>query len=145
MTMQRFDPFRDFWRHGRPIGPQWRGSASHARAESENTWAIPVDVVQDDDNFTVRASLPGFKAEDIDVSVDDGVLTISGANEAHAEKDGDGYLLREQRSGKFRRVLRLPETMDADKAESIYVDGIVTVTLPKIESKKARRLVVKAG
>ena len=87
--------------------------------------------------------MPGFKAGDINVSVDDGVLLISGETEASSEQDSDGYLLRERRSGKFRRALKLPETVDADKAESTYADGVITITLPKTEVRKARRLTVK--
>ncbi|HAL47160.1 MAG: heat-shock protein Hsp20 [Chloroflexi bacterium] len=143
MTLQRFDPFRDFWRFEAPAGMRWRNFGPRARVEHGDSWSLPVDVTQDDDTVIVRASLPGFKAEDINVSVDDGVLLISGETEASSEQDSDGYLLRERRSGKFRRALKLPETVDADKAESTYADGVITITLPKTEVRKARRLTVK--
>jgi HSP20 family protein len=104
-----------------------------------------VDVVQDDDSIVVRASLPGFKAENIEVSVDDGVLSISAETEAIADADGEGYLLREGRSGKFRRALKLPDTVDVDQAESTYANGVITITLPKTEARKPKRLEVKVS
>jgi HSP20 family protein len=109
------------------------------------SWAIPLDVVQDDDSIVVTASLPGLEADGIDVSVEDGLLTISGETKADTEKTDGNYVIRERRSGKFHRVVRLPDTVDADRAEPRYVDGVLTIKLPKIEAKKAKRLQIHAG
>ena len=145
MTLQRIDPFRDFWQWDIPAGLVRRNIAPRARAAPSDGWSLPVDLVQDDDSIVVRASLPGFKAENIEVSVDDGVLSISAETEAIADADGEGYLLRERRSGKFRRALKLPDTVDVDQAESTYANGVITITLPKTEARKPKRLEVKVS
>ena len=138
MVLQRWDPFRDFFRldptgHRPGRRAQIQGAVRH--------WTVPLD---EGDEIVVRASIPGVKSEDIDVTVEDGLLTIRGDAEAERE-DGDGrYLIRERRSGKYSRTLRLFDAVDADNAESRYEDGVLSVTFPKVEAKKARRLEITA-
>ena len=86
--------------------------------------------------------------DEIDVSVDDNVLTIkvestSSARRSSAE-DSDGFLLRERRTGSYYRALRLPETVDYENAESIFKDGVLTITTPRLESKKSLKLEISA-
>ena len=107
-----------------------------------NRWAIPVDVVEEDGNLLVHASLPGLNPDDIEVSIEDSVLTIKGRTQEAHERQEDGYLLRERRSGSFYRTLRLPETVDADKADPHYENGVLTITMPKVESKRVKYLKV---
>ena len=141
MTLQRWEPFRDLRRIENTADRFWRGFG----VEQRGGWAVPLDVIQDGDNFVVQGTLPGVKPEDIKVTIEDGVLNISGESKLGREEQNGNYLIRERRSGKFRRVLRLPESVDADTAETTYENGVLTVTLPKIEAKKAKRLEVKAG
>ena len=108
-------------------------------------WAVPLDVIQEGDSVVVQATLPGVKPADIKVTIEDGVLSISGESKLDREEQNGNYLIRERRSGKFRRVLRLPDSVDAEAAETTYENGVLTVTLPKVEAKKAKRLEVKAG
>ena len=113
--------------------------------------SIPLDIVQEEDRYVVRASLPGIAPENIEVSVDHGVLTIKGRTDVDAESDSEdqrkdgSYVVRERRSGSFIRSLRLPDTVDADQAEPNYDNGVLTITLPKLESKKAKHLTVTVG
>mgnify|MGYP001236616163 CR=1 FL=1 len=108
-------------------------------------WVIPLDIVRSEDNVTVHATLQGVNPDDIDVTVDDGVLSIKAETEADEErKDGD-YVVRERRYGKFHRSMRLPENVDADHAEPHYENGALTIKLPVAESKKAKQLKVTAG
>lgn len=86
------------------------------------------------------ARSPAFPRPDIGVTIEDGVLTIEGRADSDEEREERGYLLRERRSGAFRRSLRLPDDVDADNAASSYAHGVVTVRLPRTEGKKARRL-----
>jgi HSP20 family protein len=113
-------------------------------AESEG-WAIPLDVVEEDGAILVRASVPGLKPEDIDVSIEDNLLTIKAETKVEGERQEGGFLMRELRSGTFHRSLRLPDSVDADNARTDYENGVLTVTLPKAESKKAKHLLVTAG
>ena len=89
--------------------------------------------------------MPGVEPEDIKVTIEEGLLIIEGdTRTGHEERDGN-YLMRERRAGKFRRSLRLPKTVDTDKVESRYEQGVLTITFPKVESKRARRLEIKVG
>ena len=136
MYLQRWDPFREY-RH------LWRADRPRFHYEDDGVWAIPLDVVRDGDEVQVRASVPGVRPDDISVTIEDGVLTITG--ETHSESaDEDGtYLRRERRSGSFRRAVRLPDSVDAENARSSYENGVVTVALPKTEDRKARKLTLE--
>ena len=101
-----------------------------------------MDAYEEGDNLVVRASLPGVNPEDIDVTVEDRVLTISGSTKVDEERDENGYLLRERRTGSFYRTVRLPETVDANIGQPHYEHGILTITLPKVEAKKAKHRTV---
>ena len=142
MMLERWDPFRDFRRFDRIFnrvsrGPAARDGTVHA--------ASPLDVVQEDDSIVVRASLPGIDPKDIDVTIEEGVLTIKGETRSETEENTEDYLLRERRAGRFHRRLRLPDYVDTDNAEPVYENGVVTITFPKLEAKKAKRLQIKAA
>jgi HSP20 family protein len=134
MAIERWDPFRDF----RRFGPR----ASRAAAGIDS-WAIPLDVVRSDDSIVVHASLPGVKPEDVTVTIEDQVLTLDGKTEAETEESGDTYLLRERRTGRYHRTIRLPDSVDPDQAQSSYEAGVLTVTIPKLEQKKAKQITVE--
>ena len=141
MVLQRRDPFRDLRRIENTMDRFWRGFGAH----ETGGWAVPLDVVQDGDSIVIHGTLPGVKAEDISVTIDDGVLEIKAESKTDHEEQNGNYLIRERRAGKFHRVLRLPDSVDADKAETRYEDGVLTVRLPKVEARKAKVLEVKAG
>ena len=125
----------------------WRGFGLQPHNGYSFERPLPLDVVEEDDNVVVSASLPGVSPEDIEVTVDDGVLTIkTEASEEREDKDDDGkYLLRERRSGSYHRSVRLPDTVDADNAESSYEHGVLTVKFAKREEKKAKRIEIKVS
>ena len=118
---------------------------SFARSTDPAAWSIPLDVVQNSDELVVTASVPGTTMDEIDVSVDDNVLTIRAEAKSSSSEESDGYLLRERRTGTYYRALRLPETVDYDNAESTFKDGVLTIKLPKLESKKGRKLEITAA
>ena len=144
MVLQRLYPFNELRQaHNR----LWR-SVDIARVNGENgtsRWAVPLDVIQDGDNIVVRASMPGVKADDISVTIENEVLTIKGKTESEGEVNDGSYLMRERRSGTFHRALRLPDTIDVDNADTSYENGVVSIIFPKVESKKAKRLELKVG
>ena len=145
MVLQRWDPLFDFGRRHRYMDRFWRGfphSPAYINGRDGTKWSIPLDAYEEGDNLVVRASLPGVNPEDIDVTVEDRILTISGSTKVDEKRDEDGYLLRERRTGSFYRTVRLPETVDANKGKPHYENGILTITLPKVEAKKAKHLTV---
>ena len=142
MYLQRWDPFREyrrFWHGYRPHAHD----EPHSPYEEERAWAIPLDIVRDGDELRVRASVPGVKPDDISVTIEDGVLTITGETASEAGHEEGSYLRRERRSGSFRRTLRLPDSVDVERASSTYANGVVTVALPTAEDRKARKLTIE--
>lgn len=145
MAQERWYPFSDIRQMDQAVNRFWRHRVPRATSYEVESWAIPLDVVQDDDNIVVTASLPGLEADGIDVTLEDGVLTINGETGAESEKTDGKYVIRERRSGKFHRTVRLPDSVDAERVEPRYADGVLTITLPKVEAKKAKRLQVHAS
>jgi HSP20 family protein len=106
-----------------------RRSGGQQRGREAAEWAPPIDVVQKDDDLVVRAELPGAKLEDVEVTVHQGVLTISGKREEQSEEERGGYLVRERRSGSFRRSLQLPERVDEDSIQARFENGVLEVSI----------------
>jgi HSP20 family protein len=107
--------------------------------------APAMDVIEDEDNVIVKAEVPGLKAEDIDVTVQHDRLTISGEfkdEEAHKDKN---YHRRERRFGRFERTLAIPNTLDTEHVKAEFKDGVLTLTLPKLEIVKPKRVEIKVN
>ena len=108
-----------------------------------NSWAPALDVYEDNDNLIVRAELPGMKKEDIDISLHDNAVTISGERKNEKRYEG-GKTSREERFfGRFTRSITLPKAVDAGKVKANYKDGILTVTLPKAAEAKPRQIQIQ--
>ncbi|WP_119069599.1 Hsp20/alpha crystallin family protein [Rubrobacter indicoceani] len=105
---------------------QGNGSAQRSQA---GEWSPMIDVVQKEGDLVVRAELPGAKPEDVDMTVHNGVLTISGKREEEHEEERGGYLVRERRSGTFRRSLQLPEGIDEGAISARFENGILEATI----------------
>ena len=105
-------------------------------------WLPAVDLFQDKDNLTVRAELPGMKREEIDISLHDGVLALSGERKAEEKSEGRESCRSERFLGRFHRTLALPFQVNATNAKATYKDGILTVVLPKAEEAKPKQIAV---
>jgi HSP20 family protein len=105
-------------------------------------WAPAIDVLDDKDKLTVKAELPGFKRDDIDVSVHENNLIISGERRCEDEQKEGHFYRCERYYGKFHRSVSLPATVDAAKIQARYRDGVLTVTLPKSETAKRKQIEV---
>lgn len=103
-------------------------------------WAPALDVHEDKDSFIVRTELPGLKREDIEVSLHEGALLISGERKAETKPEGVEVHRQERFYGKFQRALTLPTPVAADKITAQYKDGVLTVTLPKVEEAKPKQI-----
>ncbi len=108
-------------------------------------WSIPLDVVEENADIIIHASLPGLTRDNIQVSIDDDVLIIKGHTSEERESKEGNYLLRERSVGTFHRSLRLPDTVNAEKATANHKDGVLTISFPKVEAKKARELKIGIG
>ena len=129
------DPFDRLWKgFFAPDGPA--GAADRMAS---------LDVRETDEEIVVTTSLPGVAPEDIEVTIEDRVLSIRAESAAGDGGEEGSYLVRERRTGSYRRALRLPGTVDAEKVESGYEHGVLTITLPKREEAQARRIEVKVA
>jgi HSP20 family protein len=107
--------------------------------------APAVDIYEDKDNYFVKAELPGMKKEDIEVSLHDGSLSISGERKSE-QKWEDAEVHRAERFfGRFQRTVALPSPVEAGKIKAQYKDGILTVTLPKAEEAKPKQIDVQVN
>ncbi|MCG6974788.1 MAG: Hsp20/alpha crystallin family protein [Acidiferrobacterales bacterium] len=105
-----------------------------------------VDVSENDDHFTVHAEIPGVKKEDIHVTYENGVLTVSAETKSKTEeKEGERVIRQERRYGKYMRSLRLGADIDESKIKANYKDGVVEINLPKAEEVKPKRISVDVG
>ena len=102
-----------------------------------------LDVAEGENEYVVKAEVPGCKADDIDIEIHGNVLTISGEKTEEQEKKEKGYYHVERSYGSFRRDISLGGDVDADKIEAACKDGVLTVTLPKSEKAKATRIKIK--
>jgi HSP20 family protein len=142
MNIVRFEPWsmidlinRDLVRRPAPAGAQ----------SAVAGWNPAVDIVEEKDHFLLQADLPGVDGADIEVSMDDGVLSLAG--ERHSENRGDTEGVRriERVSGRFDRRFSLPETADAEHITAKSSNGILVVTIPKLPAVQARRITVEAA
>ena len=104
---------------------------------------LPIDVIEQGDTLAVKASLPGVTADDVNITIQNNVLTISG--EQREEKTGTSgrYLYRERRAGSFSRAIALPVAVNADACEATFTDGVLTLTLPKAEQARTKQIPVR--
>lgn len=114
-------------------------------AQLLSVWNPAIDLYEDKDNVFVKAELPGMKKEDIDVSLHDGVLSISGERKSE-EKFEDAETYRSERFvGRFHRSVTLPSQVKADQVQANYKDGILSITLPKAEEARRKQIEVKVN
>jgi HSP20 family protein len=104
---------------------------------------LALDVSENDDEFVVKASLPGINPDELEVSFSGRTLTLKGEIKSEEEKEGEHYHLRERRYGSFARSLTLPTPVNADAIEARYEAGVLTLRLPKVEEVKPKRIAIQ--
>jgi len=104
---------------------------------------LALDMYETDDEIVVKASLPGVKPEDVDVTISGNVLTIKGETKAEEKVEKANYIRQERRYGAFSRSVTLPTDVDVDKATAEFENGVLTLTLPKAEAVKPKVIKVK--
>ena len=121
--------------------PLWAGSSRQSQLFSG--WAPPLDLHESNDHIVAVVELPGMRKEDIEISLQDGMLTISGERKEETSQE-NGATRTERYTGKFRRSISLPSRVDGNKVSATYKDGILTVTLPKAEEAKPKQIKISA-
>jgi HSP20 family protein len=108
-------------------------------------WLPPMDLVETDDHFVLRADLPGLSEEDVTIELEDSVLTVAGERKAEHEDTREGFYRVERSFGEFRRSLTLPEGVDADGITAAFDKGVLEVRIPKPAERKPRRVAIQVG
>ncbi|OGT81195.1 MAG: heat-shock protein Hsp20, partial [Gammaproteobacteria bacterium RIFCSPLOWO2_02_FULL_52_10] len=107
-------------------------------------WMPSVDVREDEDKFVFLADIPGVDPKDIEVTCEHGVLTIKGERKAETEEEREGYKRIERSRGTFYRRFNLPDTADAEHIKANSKNGVLELTIPKVEKAKPRKIAVKS-
>jgi HSP20 family protein len=122
----------------------WTFGGAGDRSFFEEAWNPATDVIEEEDRFRVRVDLPGMRREEIEVTVNGEVLTITGEKKRDAETKEKNVYRSERAFGKFSRTLRLPSAVDAERVEASYRDGVLEVSIPKSQEARARVVTVKS-
>lgn len=142
--LTRWDPFREMVDIRRRMDEMMQRAYSGAEGE-QAAFGMEMDVSETEDAYEIDASVPGIKPEDIDVTLDNNVLTIRGQTKAEREEKGKTYHVRERRMGSFARSITLPSTVSADRIDARYEDGVLKLRLPKAEEARPKRIEIKKG
>ncbi len=141
MSIERWDPFRETLSLRDAMDRLLQESVVWPAAwAGEPGAALALDLEESADEYTVRAALPGFRPEEVDVSVLGDTLTIRAERRGEEERKGRNYLIRERRTGAVTRAIALPQPVDADRAQARFEHGELVLTLPKAEGSKPRRI-----
>lgn len=149
-TLTRWDPFKEMEELQDRLGTFFGRAASKTGAGTKEAMTVPqwaplVDITEDSKEYLIKAELPEVKREEINVTVDDGVLSITGERKLEKEENDKKYHRVERAYGSFMRSFTLPEGTDTAKVTAEFANGVLHVHVPKAETPKAKSLEVKVG
>ncbi len=151
MAIVRFEPFRDLVtfqdRLNRIFDDAFRGSrgASEEEWALGGSWAPSVDIYEHEGNLVLKAELPGIDPKDVDVRVENNVLTLSGERKIDTEVKRESYHRVERSYGAFSRSFTLPNVVDTDKIKAEFKEGMLRLVLPKKEEAKPKQISISVG
>lgn len=145
LTVSRWDPFRDVLTLQQRLN-RFLGDTSNAFGpEGVGSWVPPVDIVEEPERLVFRAEIPGVSKDDIDIKVENGTLIIQGEKKQEGEVNGETAHRVERFYGAFTRSFSLPATIDAEKIQARYKDGVLELVLPKAEIARPRKIQIVAA
>lgn len=143
-TITRFDPFRNAGLHNE-VERMFREAIGSSDAPvTAGAFSPALDVHEGPDAYTFYVELPGVTADEVEITLEENVLTIAGERAFYDEVDDDDFRRVERRFGRFHRSVRLPDRVAGDQVTARYGDGILTITVPKAEDAKPRRISIEA-
>jgi HSP20 family protein len=148
--LTRWDPFREMFRLQNRMNRLFDRTFQGALEEEGDVWptaewTLPLDVIENEDEYVIKASIPGIDLDDLDIIYAGNTLTIKGETQAEREDEGVNYHLRERRFGRFMRSITLPNEVDSDHIEASYSNGVLSLHAPKVEQAKPKRIQVQSG
>jgi HSP20 family protein len=150
-TMMRWDPFQDLrsaqdeMAQMSPMLAQALGLHAQQASGRTSAWAPALDISERKDAYLVTVELPGLKPEDLDITLEDGLLTIQGERQFTSESSEQQFHRVERRYGAFRRSITLPAHVTAEGIQASFEDGVLQILVPKAEEAKPKRIQVRPG
>ncbi len=149
MALIRWEPARELQsvqqEMNRLFGTLFDSPAGGGHGGLTRRWIPAMDLLEEDDHFVLRADLPGLDEGDVNVELEDNVLTVSGERKSEREDHKDGYYRIERATGSFSRSLTLPEGIDPESIQARFEKGVLEVMVPKPERRKPRRVAINVG
>jgi HSP20 family protein len=145
MAITRYDPVRDIASLQSEVERMFRQAFGGTSASPAGAFSPALDVEETEDGFTLHVELPSVSPEDVEVSLEENVLTVAGERRFYSEKEAEGFRRIERSFGRFHRAVRLPDRVDGEHVHATYKDGVLTVTVPKAEEAKPRRIEIQPG
>lgn len=148
MNIVRYDPFRELRGLQDEMNRLFSSSFSRGGSDEQmfgGAWNPNVDIFENKDNIVLEAELPGMKPEDVDISIENNLLTISGERKFEKKNEGDNFHRVERGYGSFTRSFTLPPTVTSENASAEFENGVLRLTLAKREEAKARRIEIKGS
>ena len=148
MNVVRYEPWGLLRRFNEDVNQLFNESRIASTADGDQSsiatsnWTPAVDIKEEDGRFVLEADIPGVEAKDIEVTMDDGVLTIKGERRHESEQDTNGYKRVERSYGSFYRRFSLPDTANAEGVTAQGKDGVLEVSIPKQEKAQPRKITV---
>ena len=143
MTVVRYEPWSLVNKFQRDIDRLF--GVPQTTAADSGAWLPPVDISEEDNQFVVRVDLPGIDPKAVEITTEQGVLTIRGRREESRRETRDGYRRIERVSGEFQRRFSLPDTADAQNIKAKAVNGVLEVSIPKLAQVQPQRIMVEAA
>ncbi|MGQ9813210.1 MAG: Hsp20/alpha crystallin family protein [Dissulfurimicrobium sp.] len=144
LEIQPWRPFRELSKLRREIDKVWEDFFGGGEiVTTEGSWIPAVDLSETKDNLIIRVEVPGIDSKDIDISIAGDMLTIKGEKKQQTEEKEENYHRLETRYGSFSRMIRLPVSIDAEKASATYEKGVLKLVLPKKEELKPKQIEIK--
>jgi len=146
MTMQRWEPFKEMLSLRDAMDRLFEDSFVKPWTVTRNAgvYSVPLDIYQTDKDVIVKASIPGYKPEEVNITVSGDTLTIKGEHKEEKETKEAEYMLKERQYGVFSRTVSIPVNIQSDKAEASFDDGVLTLQLPKSEEIRPRQIKIKS-
>lgn len=145
-SMSTWSPLRELEEMRNEMSRMFGWPAGHGESDGffDSLWSPAVDIVQEGDRLLVKADLPGMKKDEIEITLNGDTLTISGEKKRESEQKDDNTYRSERYYGKFSRSLVLPSTVDANKIDAVYKDGVLSLTIPKSEEARPKQIKIQS-
>jgi len=145
MKLVRWDPLNELLAMNSRLHRAFDTNDVTRTEDTFGSWIPPVDIFESNDQLVIRAEVPGVQRDDMDVRIENGVLTLHGERKRETEVQDENAFRRERVYGAFARSFTLPTTVDASKVTAAYKDGVLEVTVPKVETAKPKKVEIRAA